>query len=194
MISQSLLSQIKRECAPADISNALFLCGLTSNQTQKFITFGVWVGVAFSLFGVTCNGEVVVKATPSHRVVFKTNKGINMKTNILRNVVTHQCRKFKAAYFHQHGIDPNKQWIFSEPDNRLIHFSEASVDHIIPFYILKREFLKEYGHLNTAQLKKAFKQFHKEHAQLRVISKTLNFQLSTQTAESFQGESLSVEG
>lgn len=102
-----------------------------------------------------------------------------MNSQLLRKVVRRQLVTFRAKHFHENAIDPGKQWIYSEIEQRLIHFRESSVDHYHPtFSQLVKAFLEQHQHLNKSQLKKAFKRYHKEHAVLRVVSIEFNNKLN----------------
>lgn len=104
---------------------------------------------------------------------------MNIPKRVWRSLVRHQCCQFKTDYFKAHCEDPNKCWIFSREDGRYIHRREATVDHIVPLRELISQFLAQPNLPTTLnQYKKAFKQFHKQHASLRVISHSLNQELS----------------
>lgn len=140
--------------------------------------FGGWADLVFLVWRWSA-AKSLLEATPTAALVSFPNKESPMinRNAFYRSKVQKHCRWFKHQYFRDHAIDPHGQWIYSRPDGRYIHFKEATIDHVIPFSKLLRDFINQYGEEDIV----GFRRYHRERAVLRVISASLNHQLGLRT-------------
>ncbi|BAP56520.1 hypothetical protein THII_2223 [Thioploca ingrica] len=76
----------------------------------------------------------------------------NRLTREWRQKIHKQCKNFKAKYFYEYAINEEKSIIYSSEEKRLLHFTKATVEHIVPLCELVDTFLKSRGLDRTAKL------------------------------------------
>lgn len=105
-----------------------------------------------------------------------------------RALVAKQCRAFKRNYFNHYGVDAGRNIIYCPIEDRLLHWDEATVEHVIPFRQLLDQFLVEQGFNrfnvgNPKQFAFEWKKFHKHTAVLIVISSSLNQEIAKKSGK-----------
>lgn len=96
-----------------------------------------------------------------------------------RRQIYRQCQRFKVIYFRRNAINEEKSIIYSAMENRLLHFSQATVDHVIPLCQLVDQFLQNKGLDRTTKPKhysEDWKKFHQQNAVLQITSAEFNQQ------------------
>lgn len=99
-------------------------------------------------------------------------------THTWRQKIWYQCKNFKVVFFNRYAVNEEKSVIYSNVEGKLVHWSKATVDHVIPLCQLVDNFLRLKGLDRTAKpgstLSKEWQRFHKQNAKLRIVSAEYN--------------------
>jgi len=112
---------------------------------------------------------------PDRKEYLRALKRINRR---LRNAIEAQHKQLRITFYNQHKDDAG--FVICPVTGKRLRFNELSVDHVIPFWQLRNQWLRLRGipirstrKITTEEILD-WQRWHEAHAQLRVMDKATN--------------------